>query len=116
MQIMMVDQNCCKSVNRHLPLPVGEGLCKRTTSPHPPLSQRERGSRISASLGKRFFIWLFSAMILAGAAFPCRACAEGWKAGVAKEKITPQSLMLMAAYRSRNHPATGLPTALWAKA
>ena len=32
---------------------------------------------------------------------------EDWKAGVATANITPQQLMSMAGYGSRNHPAEG---------
>jgi hypothetical protein len=50
------------------------------------------------------------------AAFAQPARAEGWKAGAAKQKITPDALMWMAGYGSRNHPATGLLNDLYAKA
>lgn len=40
----------------------------------------------------------------------------GWKAGVAKRKITPVEPMWMSGYAGRNHPATGTLTELWAKA
>jgi neutral ceramidase len=50
------------------------------------------------------------------ALFAQPAGAEGWKAGVAKQKITPGALMWMAGYGSRNHPATGLLNDLYAKA
>lgn len=42
--------------------------------------------------------------------------AQGWKAGVATTNITPKRLMWMAGYGSRNHPAEGKTTDLWAKA
>lgn len=43
-------------------------------------------------------------------------CAEDWRAGVAKTKITPDEFMLMAGYGSRTKPADGKLTDLWAKA
>jgi len=44
------------------------------------------------------------------------ATAAGWKAGAAREKITPGQSMWMAGYGSRNQPATGLLNDLWGKA
>jgi hypothetical protein len=41
---------------------------------------------------------------------------ETWKAGVAKQVITPEKLMWMSGYAARNHPAEGKLTDLWAKA
>ncbi len=49
-------------------------------------------------------------------ALPCPALADGWKAGVAKQRITPQESMWMAGYGSRNHASTGFLNDLWAKA
>lgn len=42
--------------------------------------------------------------------------ASGWRAGVAKVKITPEHLIWMSGYGSRTHPAEGKLTDLWAKA
>ncbi len=42
--------------------------------------------------------------------------AGGWKAGTAREKITPDRSMWMAGYGSRNQPASGFLNDLWAKA
>ena len=42
--------------------------------------------------------------------------AGGWKAGAAQVKITPEQPMWMMGYASRNKPATGTMTELWAKA
>ncbi len=56
--------------------------------------------------------WLLLGLI----ALPCPATAESWKAGAAKQKITPQEPMWMAGYGSRNHPSTGFLNDLWAKA
>ncbi|MFT7644123.1 MAG: neutral ceramidase [Pirellulaceae bacterium] len=39
-----------------------------------------------------------------------------WNCGVAKVNITPRSPMWMSGYASRNHPAEGTLTKLWAKA
>ncbi|MEO5997051.1 MAG: hypothetical protein ABIN89_09930, partial [Chitinophagaceae bacterium] len=41
---------------------------------------------------------------------------RGWKAGVAKINITPDRYIWMGGYASRNHPAEGKVTDLWAKA
>ena len=54
--------------------------------------------------------------MLISALFAEHANAEDWKAGVAKQKITPGELMWMAGYGSRNHSATGLLNDLHAKA
>jgi len=42
--------------------------------------------------------------------------AEGWKAGVAKVKITPQESMWLAGYAARTHASEGVLLDLWAKA
>ncbi len=44
------------------------------------------------------------------------AVAADWKAGAAAVKITPERLMWMSGYGSRNHPAEGTSIDLWAKA
>lgn len=44
------------------------------------------------------------------------AWAAGWKAGVAAEKITPEQSMWMSGYASRDKPAEGTLSDLWAKA
>ena len=44
------------------------------------------------------------------------AAAEGWRAGAAKTVITPAQPMWMAGFSSREHPAEGKGTELWAKA
>ncbi len=48
-------------------------------------------------------------------ALPLSLAAGQWKAGAAREKITPREPMWMAGYGSRNHPATGVLNDLWAK-
>jgi hypothetical protein len=47
---------------------------------------------------------------------PGVAAAAPWRAGVARENITPPEFMWMSGYASRNHPADGKLTDLWAKA
>lgn len=47
---------------------------------------------------------------------PAGVLAEGWKAGVAKLDITPEKSLWMSGYSSRNRPAEGKLTDLWAKA
>lgn len=42
--------------------------------------------------------------------------ADGWQAGAAKVKITPEKPMWMSGYAGRNKPAEGKLTELWAKA
>src|SRR5437870_3294161 len=46
----------------------------------------------------------------------CSAAAQSWKAGAAKVNITPDQYMWMSGYASRNKPAQGKMTDLWAKA
>ncbi len=58
---------------------------------------------------------VLAAVLLFAAALPCCA-ADAWKAGSAKEKITPQGPMWMAGYGARNHPSTGFLNDLWARA
>ena len=41
---------------------------------------------------------------------------ESWRAGVASHNITPHKLMWMAGYASRDRPAEGKLSDLWAKA
>ena len=64
---------------------------------------------------KSVFALATFAAVMAALGLPCPASAEGWKAGTAKQKITPQDPMWMAGYGSRNHPATGFLNDLWAK-
>lgn len=42
--------------------------------------------------------------------------ARGWRAGVARAKITPETSMWMTGYGSRDHPAEGTLQDLWVKA
>ena len=55
---------------------------------------------------------LVSILVVDSSAF----AAEGWRAGAAKTTITPQKPMWMAGYSSREKPAEGKATELWAKA
>jgi hypothetical protein len=56
-------------------------------------------------------------LLLDGLPAAAAAPAErGWKAGVARVKITPEKLMWMSGYGSRDKPAEGKLTDLWAKA
>jgi neutral ceramidase len=41
---------------------------------------------------------------------------QGWKAGVAKVKITPEESLWLAGYAARNHPSEGVLHDLWSKA
>ncbi len=59
---------------------------------------------------------MLAALLLMIGALAGNATAAGWKAGAAREKITPGQSMWMAGYGSRNHPATGFLNDLWAKA
>jgi neutral ceramidase len=45
-----------------------------------------------------------------------QAKIKGWKAGVARVKITPEEPTWMAGYGSRDHPSEGTLVDLWAKA
>ena len=54
---------------------------------------------------------LFSALVTS-----CSRGYEGWRAGCAKVKITPEESVWMAGYASRNHPSEGVRQDLWAKA
>ena len=59
------------------------------------------------------FVWL----LLATSSFLLVVDAQaGWKAGVAKRNITPDKFLWMSGYGSRDKPADGKLTDLWAKA
>ncbi len=57
-----------------------------------------------------------SLIVLLLAAVSIRAEVPSWKAGAAKVKITPEKLMWMSGYASRDKPAEGSRQDLWAKA
>ena len=65
-------------------------------------------------LSRRFLVLIFLA-ILGTDAWEARAGA-GWKAGVARAKITPEKSMWMSGYGSRDKVAEGTLIDLWAKA
>lgn len=46
----------------------------------------------------------------------CALGGDGWKAGTAQAKITPEQLMWMSGYGARTRPAEGTSLDLWAKA
>ncbi len=58
--------------------------------------------------------WLVVCLVVVGVADV--GFAGQWQAGAGKVKITPQKLMWMAGYASRDHAAEGTLTDLWAKA
>ena len=62
--------------------------------------------------------WVACLAFFAGAwaAASATAADDGWKVGLAKAAITPDQFMWMAGYASRDRPADGKLTDLWAKA
>ena len=64
----------------------------------------------------KFFLRFCFLLVLLGSTPALVEAAGQWKAGVASRSITPQQLMWMAGYGSRNHPAESKLTELWAKA
>ncbi len=66
----------------------------------------------------RFLVALIVCLSFFGARRASIAAADGdtWRVGTARVKITPDSPMLMAGYASRDRPAEGMLTELWAKA
>ncbi len=67
--------------------------------------------------GRRVFVLSLAAAAALGLG-PLAAAQEktSWQAGVARVKITPQRPIWMSGYASRNRPAQGKLTELWAKA
>ncbi len=59
---------------------------------------------------------ILCACILGIGAVAFGQAASGWKAGVARVKITPEEPMWLAGYASRNHPMEGVRQDVWAKA
>lgn len=59
---------------------------------------------------------LLSVAVFAVLTSPLTAAADGWKAGAAKTKITPEQPMWMSGYAARTRPAEGTMIDLWAKA
>jgi len=64
----------------------------------------------------RFGLTLGIVLSLGSLGFGQEPAQTGWKAGVAKVKITPEKLMWMSGYSSRDKPAEGKLHDLWAKA
>ncbi len=67
----------------------------------------------------RFLVaWVACLVFFAGAwaAAPATAADGGWNVGLAKAAITPDQFMWMAGYASRDRPADGKLSDLWAKA
>ena len=64
---------------------------------------------------KNLLAMLFPALVFTLSLFAAPAQADGWKAGVAKRAITPQSPMWLSGYAGRDRPADGTLTDLWAK-
>lgn len=60
-----------------------------------------------------FFVACLTAPVLTA---PVTAAEGGWKVGLGKTNITPEQFMWMAGYASRDRPADGKLTDLWAKA
>jgi len=61
--------------------------------------------------GIRFAVIVLSGLFAAGAG----ESPAGWKAGLARAVITPDTPMRMSGYASRDHAAEGKETELWAK-
>src|SRR5580765_2832564 len=71
---------------------------------------------VSGTLTRSFICKLatgLTALCLFGAS---AASAADWQAGAAAVKITPERLLWMSGYGSRDHPAEGTSIDLWAKA
>lgn len=65
----------------------------------------------------KFRRWMVVAQVLTGLLLVARpAVAEGWKAGVASEAITPDRPIWMAGYAARKSPSEGADQDLWVKA
>lgn len=58
-------------------------------------------------------VWLVGGML--GLLTSTGVAQEGWKAGVARVKITPEQPLWMAGYGGRDHVAEGTTSDLWAK-
>ena len=73
------------------------------------------GSLLSTNIGH---VWLSALWILIACAVPAYATTaptSGWRAGVARAKITPPAGVWMTGYGSRDRPAEGTGQDLWAK-
>src|SRR3954451_6667658 len=67
---------------------------------------------VREGLMRPWLAWLVVGLVSLGA----DASAEGWKAGVAKEAITPKEPTWMAGYGARDRPSEGAVHDLWARA
>ena len=63
---------------------------------------------------RRSVVWVGLAVFV-GLLASAGETAAGWKAGLAKIEITPETPMRMSGYASRDHAAEGKETDLWAK-
>jgi hypothetical protein len=68
--------------------------------------------RVALALGTLFIALLIAAFALR----LTRSPAPGWRAGTARENITPPAGLWMTGYASRDKPAEGTAQELWAKA
>ncbi len=64
----------------------------------------------------RLFVSLCAGLLLACGRLPAADPSKTWRAGAAKVKITPEKLMWMSGYASRDKPAEATLHDLWAKA
>lgn len=72
--------------------------------------------RLSASLSSPA-VWMILLTVQSLATLPSQSkAADAWQAGLAKVNITPTGPMWMSGYASRDRPADGKLTDLWAKA
>jgi neutral ceramidase len=81
------------------------------------IDQEERLMRMRTGISTKVRFQLALALVLALSA-PCTAlfgATTGWKAGRAKVNITPERSIWMSGYASRDKPAQGKLTDLWAK-
>jgi neutral ceramidase len=70
----------------------------------------------SMSTRSDWIVPLFTVSILQLALFASASADDGWKAGAATAKITPEERMWMSGYAARTKPAEGTRLELWAKA
>ena len=62
---------------------------------------------VSGSTARRFVVRLVVGVTAVSFFSASSAPAADWQAGAASVKITPERLMWMSGYGSRNHPAEG---------
>jgi len=80
-----------------------------------PVELRFRGVRRMAALGLTLLAFIVSSGFSAPAK-PVAPAGAGWRAAAARIRITPDYMMWMAGYASRNKPADGVTLELYAKA